>query len=756
MFVGGPVSYAMKRAGYGRTPSTNRRHFGGRFLLFVMGFVLAAGAGAFGYFAGTFSGNYSLAQAGAIAAPTSFMTGAVTSASVNLSWTAPSNPSPTSYTLSQSPGTIAGCSSAPSAGTTSCTATGLSADTSYTWTLTAVYDSWNSTSATASVTTSSPSVPSGALVVNNNPTQSGLPSACATPAYPTIQTAVSAATSGATIYVCAGTYDESVTIDLPLTLDGAEYGVPVSSTSPRSGPETIIDSSGGITYATGATTGTISGFDMYGYSGSGTGEIDADPGLSGVGSGWTFTDNIIDVSNGGIGLNTDNVAGPSPTTISGNEFTQSTPAGESGTGWEGQAVTIWGDPGDNVSITGNDFDNLSGPGAAINTSGTLSCDGLGSGSSQSLSITSNTWEDNGTGGTDENFVALFCTTDASITGNTLAITDSTDANAESPIYLGGGNISPVISGNTETGDGAPGAAGVEVNTAFYPTDNATVENNKITGFNWGVLVYGGYGSPDPYAAPSGFTIEGNTITGAADGIDIYNDGFTYDGSPNYPSGTITHNAVTGSTTDDCVDQTTGSGTLGTNDTWTANIGANSSPTGLCGQGNWVGIYGSSGYILGGWNPPATQYPPDSPSSDLSGSLPSGVTYSVAYPSPADTVATRYQWANPTSDPRALESPDTTTREATCWYDNSTFTITLSFTSAFSGNLELYAIDWDSRNRNETITVTDSSGPTAHTLSSFVNGAWVVQPITVSSGGTVTITVVHNAGDNAVLSGLFLN
>ena len=36
---------------------------------------------------------------------------------------------------------------------------------------------------------------------------------------------MTAAPSNSTIYVCAGTYDESVTITEPLTLDGAEYGV---------------------------------------------------------------------------------------------------------------------------------------------------------------------------------------------------------------------------------------------------------------------------------------------------------------------------------------------------------------------------------------------------------------------------------------------------------------------------------------------------------------------------------------------------
>ena len=50
---------------------------------------------------------------------------------------------------------------------------------------------------------------------------------------------------------------------------------------------------------------------MNSYTG-GVGEIRA----ASVGSGWTFTDNIIDASQGGIYFNTNDVATPSATTIS--------------------------------------------------------------------------------------------------------------------------------------------------------------------------------------------------------------------------------------------------------------------------------------------------------------------------------------------------------------------------------------------------------------------------------------------------------
>ncbi len=90
-------------------------------------------------------------QLATISAPAGFTATATGGTTATLSWTAP--PTLTGYTLSQSPGTLAGCSAAPSAGPTSCTATSLSPKTSYTWNLTAVDHNWTSPAATTSATT---------------------------------------------------------------------------------------------------------------------------------------------------------------------------------------------------------------------------------------------------------------------------------------------------------------------------------------------------------------------------------------------------------------------------------------------------------------------------------------------------------------------------------------------------------------------------------------------------------------------------
>jgi hypothetical protein len=115
---------------------------------------------------------------------------------------------------------------------------------------------------------------------------------------------------------------------------------------------------------------------------------------------------------------------------------------------------------------------------------------------------------------------------------------------------------------------------------------------------------------------------------------------------------------------------------------------------------------------------------------------------------------RYLWASNTTDPRALESADKSTRNAGTYYDPNQIQIQLSFTNAYNGNLELYAVDWDScaGGRQET---TNVGNQTANLNADFSQGAWMTFPINQASNSTLTIMVNHTAGCNAVLEGIFL-
>ena len=151
-------------------------------------------------------------------------------------------------------------------------------------------------------------------------------------------------------------------------------------------------------------------------------------------------------------------------------------------------------------------------------------------------------------------------------------------------------------------------------------------------------------------------------------------------------------------------------------------------------GNWVGTYGHEGYDLGGW---------DGGSSDL-----------VETPGASLTLqqGSRYVWEFTSTDERALEDPEGSTREAAAYYDANKIILQLSFTKAYTGELHLYAVDWTGTTRRETISVGEH---VSELNESFHEGAWVSVPIEVSAGGSVTIDVTRTGGSNAVLSGVFL-
>src|ERR1700693_1739681 len=177
------------------------------------------------------------------------------------------------------------------------------------------------------------------------------------------------------------------------------------------------------------------------------------------------------------------------------------------------------------------------------------------------------------------------------------------------------------------------------------------------------------------------------------------------------------------------------------DSGPSNVASATTPAGLAysqsPQGNWVGVYGADGYALADWNV----------GSDL---------ISLPQSSLVLDQGGRYQWSSGTTAVQALQSPDATTRRAACFYDGNQIILHLTLTPAYSGNLHLYAVDWDALGRRETITVNDGSGARSANLSTdFSQGAWVNAPINVTAGGTVTVTVTRTAGLNAVLSGIFL-
>jgi hypothetical protein len=156
------------------------------------------------------------------------------------------------------------------------------------------------------------------------------------------------------------------------------------------------------------------------------------------------------------------------------------------------------------------------------------------------------------------------------------------------------------------------------------------------------------------------------------------------------------------------------------------------------QGNWVGTFGVDGYDLAGWNG----------TSDLS-VLPAGATLTLEQ-------GGRTTWAASTGDVRALQASTGSSRRAATYWDNSQIRVRLTFANAYTGNLHLYAVDWDSTTRRQNVTVNDgTTTKTVQISTSFNGGAWMHFPVSVPAGGSAVVTVNKVAGANAVLSGLFL-
>jgi hypothetical protein len=190
------------------TASTHRTSRRGRLLALLVAIIVLGSAGAaFAFFTAGANGN-GAALAGSLSAPSGFTAVSTGSTTAQLSWTAPANV--TSYTLSQSPGSIAGCSATPTSGTTSCTATGLTAATAYTWTLTAVFHNWSSASVQTGTTTDTGVGPATKLVFTQPPSSSTGGVAFATQPKVTVQDA-----AGNTVTTDSSTVTLSITALTP-------------------------------------------------------------------------------------------------------------------------------------------------------------------------------------------------------------------------------------------------------------------------------------------------------------------------------------------------------------------------------------------------------------------------------------------------------------------------------------------------------------------------------------------------------------
>lgn len=152
------------------------------------------------------------------------------------------------------------------------------------------------------------------------------------------------------------------------------------------------------------------------------------------------------------------------------------------------------------------------------------------------------------------------------------------------------------------------------------------------------------------------------------------------------------------------------------------------------SGNWIGNYGADGYFI---------------SQDSS-------TKTPTYAQMSFTNASSWLWANSPGGWIAPQKPENPAdRIAGQWFSNWNFSINVNLTDGNTHQLALYALDYDSLIRGETINVYDAithSLLDTRTLSpgSYHTGAYLIWNVK----GNVIFSVTNNAGANATISAIF--
>lgn len=366
---------------------------------------------------------------------------------------------------------------------------------------------------------------------------------CTGSTFTSINAAVASANAGDTIQVCAGIYPENVTVDKPLTFLGAKSGNDGRKNRNKLAKESIVVNAGGdFTLGGNADNVTIDGFTLQG-AGSDAAPADAIEAFQGS-SGLTVMNNVI--RDNLLGINFQNPNGALPAEISRNAFIDNS-LGTSSQG--GTAVFISNGPANNTTIENNRFTGHRE--TAVNFAGD------GSRPSTGLVLADNT------SNADATFVVAINSTGALIDGNTINYNGDDNGSA---ILDFGSNSYLHISHNTISGGDGEATTGIRVG-AFtgVPSIATTVVSNTVTNRYNGIRVNGGY---------TDLFISDNTVSGSE------NVGISIEASS---GNTLSRNTVSASVLHDCADDTTGSRTAGTANTWRHNTGAsgNSTPLGIC-------------------------------------------------------------------------------------------------------------------------------------------------------------------------------
>ena len=150
------------------------------------------------------------------------------------------------------------------------------------------------------------------------------------------------------------------------------------------------------------------------------------------------------------------------------------------------------------------------------------------------------------------------------------------------------------------------------------------------------------------------------------------------------------------------------------------------------KGQWTGTYGADGFITA-----------------------NAVTQLPAYASLLVDTTPTYTWAQPTTDPRALQVASGSQNLIAAAYAGNSFTFPVNLSDGKVHRLALYLLDFDYSSRAESISILDAESKAVldtESFSSFDQGLYASWNIK----GQVLVQVTKAADSHAVVSGVFFD
>jgi hypothetical protein len=374
----------------------------------------------------------------------------------------------------------------------------------------------------------------------------GAPGNCnaATPAFTTIQAGVNAGAPGDTVQVCRGLYTENVTVNTAnLNIRGAKAGVNGTRVVTPANESIVHSANFDLPIFTlGANGITLNGFLIEDNTNNSGIETRPDS------SGYRILNNIVRQNVIGINLHGSGVA----TTLVRRNLIQANnrPGAANGNG-------IYSDQGAlGITIQANHFVNNRNVAILFANAGRQT---------ESIIIQNNRSLN------DRTFVAFFGVQNAQVLSNRTNDTNDADDDG-STMFVGGDSDGILIQRNVLVNPEFAGIAVRDTLQIFTGAANVDVLGNTITGAEGsGIDV-----SAEDFAAVS---VRNNTVRN--NGVQSFppTDGILFGSATN--GNQIRGNTASGNFPFDCEDNSTGSGTAGTANTWVNNNGVTDNPNGIC-------------------------------------------------------------------------------------------------------------------------------------------------------------------------------